>query len=164
MRRGIVAIAFLLAASCAHRVPAGPGPSNDAPWTGAWTNVVPPNHTGQTFTAISPVVDHVDIDVITGNPDHGASDTLTLTLLDAGGTPLGSVSRSFPAGTDGWQRFRFAPAVHVRRGDLLTIRVADTGKVLFGWRYTADTYAGGTSVMLSAPDPRFDFRFRVNAP
>ena len=144
--------------------PTPPGPSNEAPWDRAWTNVVPANHTGQTFTAIAPTVEHIDIDVITANPTYGASDTLTLTLLGRRGIVLGTVRRIFPRGTDGWQRFTFARPIHVSPHQLLTIRVADTNKVLFGWRYTLNTYPGGTAVLLGAADSRYDFRFRVNAP
>jgi len=155
MRNGIIALFLLLAVR--------PGPSNEAPWDHGWTNVVPPNHTGQTFTAISPSVGHIDIDVITANPTRGDSDVLTLTLLGPRGAVLVTATRTLARGTDGWQRFIFAKPVHVTPKEVLTIRVADTGMVLFGWRYTKDAYAGGTSVMLGAADPRYDFRFRVNA-
>ena len=157
-------VAILLAAALLMAPSPPPGPSNEAPWDRAWTNVVPPNHTGQTFTAISPSVAHVDIDVITANPTHGDRDSLTLTLLGRRGAVLGSVTRTLLRGTDGWQRFTVARPIHVNPREVLTIRVADTNKVLFGWRYTLNTYAGGTSIMIGAADARYDFRFRVNAP
>ena len=144
--------------------PSRPGPANEAAWAGGWTNVVPANHTGQTFTAGVRSIGHIDIDVITGNPTHGASDTLTLTLLGPRGRVLRTATRTLARGADGWQRFTFGKPVEVHPKDVLTIRVADTGTVLFGWRYTGNTYAGGTSVMLGAADPRYDFRFRVDAP
>ncbi len=101
--------------------------------------------------------------MITANPTRGDSDVLTLTLLGPRGAVLGTAMRTLVRGANGWQRFTFMKPVHVSPKEVLTIRVADTGMVLFGWRYTLDTYAVGTSVMLGAADPRYDFRFRVNA-
>lgn len=155
---------LMLAAGCGSgRGAARPGPSNDGAWAGGWTNLVPANHTGQTLQPTSPVINWIDLDILTGNPGRAASDTLTLTL-SIGGHPAATASRTLSDGFDGWARFTFASGVHVHPHSEVKIELSDSGAVLFGWRYGANDYADGTAILLGVPNPSFDFRFRVNAP
>ena len=61
----------------------------------------------------------------------------------------------------GWLNGR-AGGIDVTPGETLTLRLADTGAVLFGWRYGNDTYPKGHAVMLNRADRRFDFAFRAH--
>ena len=168
MKRLAVAVCLAVVMLVADSAVAGggrarPGPSNDGAWTGGWTNMVPVNHTGQTFEASSPFIESIDLDILTGNPGRTASDTLTLTLY-VDGRPVATASRTLFDGYDGWARFTFASAVHVRPNSTVRIEVSDSGSVLFGWRYGANDYADGQAILLGLANPNYDFRFRVNEP
>ena len=142
----------------------GPGPRFQlTPEETAWTNVVPPNQNGQTFTATRPHITGVEVALITGNPKPGGSDTLTLTLATLGGDVLAQVYRTLPSGTDGWVCFAMPPGgIDVTPGETLSLRLQDTGKVLLGWRYGQDGYPRGHALWAGRPDRRFDRAFRVH--
>jgi beta-lactamase regulating signal transducer with metallopeptidase domain len=142
----------------------GPGPRFVLnPGQKAWTNVVPPNQNGQTFTATRPHITGVEVDLITGNPSPGDRDTLTLTLATLGGDVLAQVHRTLVSGRDGWVCFAMPPGgIDVTPGETLALRLEDTGKVLFGWRYGLDGYPRGHALWLDRPDRRFDRAFRVH--
>ncbi len=160
MKRAIIAlsIAAMLLAGCRHT---RSGPSNNGSWIGGWTNMVPVNHTGQTFKPISPDINAIDLDIITGNPGRAASDDLTLTIYD-GTTVVGTSTVTLPDGADGWKRFSVTPPLRVRPHATYKMELRDTGKVLFGWRYNPDTYSDGVAIMLGVENPAYDFPFRVN--
>jgi beta-lactamase regulating signal transducer with metallopeptidase domain len=129
----------------------------------AWTNMVPPNQNGQTFTATRPRITGVEVDLITGNPKPGDRDTLTLTLATLGGDVLAQVHRTLASGRDGWVCFAMPPGgIDVTPGETLALRLEDTGKVIFGWRYGVDGYPRGHALWLNRPDRRFDRAFRVH--
>jgi beta-lactamase regulating signal transducer with metallopeptidase domain len=142
----------------------GPGPRFvPGPGDTAWTNVVPPNGNGQTFTATRSHITGIEVDVITGNPSPGDRDTLTLTFATLGGDVLAQVHRTLPSGTDGWVCFAMPPGgIDVRPGESLEVRLQDTGKVLLGWRYGQDGYPRGHALWAGRPDRRFDRAFRVH--
>jgi beta-lactamase regulating signal transducer with metallopeptidase domain len=142
----------------------GPGPRFLlAPEQTAWTNMVPPNQNGQTFTATRPHITGVEVDLITGNPRPGDRDTLTLTLATLGGDVLAQVHRTLASGRDGWVCFAMPPGgIDVTPGETLALHLEDTGKVIFGWRYGVDGYPRGHALWLNRPERRFDRAFRVH--
>jgi len=141
----------------------GPGPASEvAARESAWTNLVPENGTGQAFTATRSRITGIEVDLVTGNPQPNASDTLTLTLF-AHGDPLAEVEVPLESGHDGWLCFALPEGgIEVRPGEILVLRLHDTGKVIFGWRYRNDTYPRGHALMLHRADPHADFAFRVH--
>jgi hypothetical protein len=141
----------------------GPGPASEvAARDTAWTNLVPENGTGQAFTATRARITGIEVDLVTGNPQQDASDTLTLTLY-AHGDPLVEVDQFLESGHDGWLCFALPEGgIEVRPGEILVLRLHDTGKVIFGWRYRSDTYPRGHALMLHRADPHADFAFRVH--
>lgn len=139
-------------------------PRNEDPnWNKGWTNIVPPNRVGQTFVARASVIRRVDVNILTTENRSGPEDTLTLTILDENGNPIGVASQVVRAGFDGWLSFTFARpnGLRVNPGARLRLWLRDTGKVLFGWRYGLDRYHSGISFMGGKEDPRFDFLFRI---
>jgi hypothetical protein len=142
----------------------GPGPSSEvAARETAWTNLVPENGTGQAFTATGARITGIEVDLVTGNPQENASDTLTLTLSTHRGDLLAEVETSLESGQDGWLCFALPEGgVDVRPGEALVVRLRDTGKVIFGWRYRNDTYPRGHALILNRADPSADFAFRVH--
>jgi hypothetical protein len=143
---------------------AGPGPGfRLAAAAPGWTNVVPASGSGQTFVATRPHITGIEVDLVTANPKAGARDTLTLTLSTFAGDILTQVHRTLDSGREGWVCFPMPEGgIDVTPGDTLTLRLADTGAVLFGWRYGNDTYPKGHAVMLNRADRRFDFAFRAH--
>jgi hypothetical protein len=142
----------------------GPGPASElAAEDAGWTNLVPANGTGQTFTATRPRITGVEVDLVTGNAHAGAGDTLTLTLSTFRGDRLAEVAQPIAAGPAGWLCFALPHGgIEVTPGETLVLRLRDTGKVIFGWRYGKDTYPRGHALMVNRPRREFDFAFRVH--
>jgi hypothetical protein len=63
---------------------------NTDSWDGAWTNLV--NDVRQSFKPALPRLEAVEVELVLGNPEN-AKDRLTLTVLDADGTVLSTVSK-----------------------------------------------------------------------
>ncbi len=146
------------------RSPSFPQPRNDGDdWKGGWSNIVADNHMRQTFASVKESVQAIEVAVLTVNTNRpGASDMLTLTLLDERGTTLSSVSNRVSCGQDGWIEFVLPQEVKVERGQMLAIELSDTGLVLFGWKYSGDQYPNGERVMFKdKSDSRTDWLFRV---
>ncbi len=140
----------------------GPGSRADARQAG-WTNLVPENGTGQAFTATRARITGIEIFLVTGNPREGASDTLTLTLSTHRGDELAEVEATVESGQAGWLCFPMPEGgVDVRRGEALVVRVRDTGKVIFGWRYGDAANPRGHALMLNRANPAADFAFHVH--
>jgi hypothetical protein len=73
-------------------------------------------------------------------------------------------SQTFTPLVYGVLRFDFtSPDVMVTPGIALHLRVEDTNKDVFGWRYGRNTYPGGSAYFNGAPwnNGAFDFRFRT---
>jgi hypothetical protein len=154
----------LVLVSCT-KSPSLPQPRNDgADRKSAWSNIVPENHMRQTFVSAKKSVRSIEVAVLPANPTTPpTSDSLTLTLLDELGQPLSSVSRIVPGGYDGWLEFVFPHEVKVNVGQKLMFELADTGRVIFGWKYSQDHYSGGERVCFKdKPDKLTDWLFRVN--
>lgn len=127
-----------------------------------WTNMIPPNGVGQSFTPTLDNLTAVEISIVTGNDTGLSSERLTASVWELGGTAaLGEASIDVTAGFDGWLRFDFSPAISLTPGQQVLLRVEDEGFVTFGWHYALDTYAGGEQYFLLAPKPEFDFFFRT---
>jgi hypothetical protein len=130
----------------------------------AWSNIVPENHMRQTFVSEKKSIRSIEVAVLPVNPTAPpTSDTLTLTLLDEQGQTLSSVSKTVPGGHNGWIEFVFPGKVKVNVGQKLMFELADTGRVIFGWKYRQDYYADGERVCFKdKPDQRTDWFFLVN--
>jgi hypothetical protein len=164
--------ACLFAADCHRRVALGIRPiisqldqSNTPPWDGGWSIIgrgSPAERFAQTFTPLKSRLTAVEIDVMTGNRGRGGDD-ITVTVVQ-GDRVLATVSRPVAEGFDGMLRFDFpAPGIMVRPGTALQLRVEDTNKNVFGWRYGLNTYPGGVAYFDGAPwnNGAVDFRFRT---
>jgi len=142
----------------------GSEPGNEDPsWDGGWTNIVPANHTGQTFIAKSSIFWSVEVAVLTTPNTSAKTDTISMKIFSEVGQVLTKVSKTVDSGFDGWLRFEVpGGGLQVVPGQKLIIRLEDTGRVLFGWKYGENKYPNGTAIMLGVEDPRFDFLFRIN--
>jgi hypothetical protein len=141
----------------------GPGPgSRVAAGEPGWTNVVPANDNGQTFTATRPRITGIEVEIVTGNPRDDASDTLTLAVTTARGDVLAEVEQTITSGEAGWLCFAMPQeGIDVRPGEALVLRLRDTGKVIFGWRYGKSAYRGGHTLMRNF-DRSISFAFHVH--
>jgi hypothetical protein len=140
------------------------GPSNEDPnWREGWTNIVPPNHTGQSFIAKDPTLSAIEVALVTTDNKIADKDVVTLKILSADGRELIRLSRALNAGFNGWLRFDLpGQGLKVVPSEKLIIRLEDTGKVVFGWKYSLDKYPEGTAILAGKEDKRYDFLFRVN--
>jgi hypothetical protein len=169
---GLLASAAFAADPCEGPGPASPAsPASDAAGAapqeverqGGWTNLVPANGTGQTFTATRPRITGIEVDLVTGNANPGAGDTLTLTVSTFRGDRLAEVAQAVASGHQGWLCFALPHGgIEVTPGETLVMRLRDTGKVIFGWRYGNDTYPRGHALMVNRARREFDFAFRVH--
>ena len=140
------------------------GPSNeDIDGSEGWTSIIPPNRTGQSFIAKSRTLSSIEVALLTtGNRTEG-KEIVTMKILSEDGRTLTRVSRSIGVGFNGWLRLELrGKGLKVVPGQKLVIRLEDTGKVLFGWKYSSDKYSDGTAIMLGKEDKRYDFLFRVH--
>ena len=137
--------------------------SNLPPWAGGWTNINPaPDGLAsmwQTFTPGRPSITAVEIDILTVTPGQG-DDTLTVEIAK-GGQILASAVRYVENGFDGLLRFEFAEAVAVMHGELYELKVRDTGKTRFGWKYALNTYDGGSRYVFASERPGTDWFFQT---
>jgi len=141
----------------------GPGPgSRVAAGDPGWTNIVPGNDHGQTFTATRPRITGIEVELVTGNLRQDDSDTLTLALTTPRGDVLAEAEQTVESGEAGWLCFALPQGgIDVRPGETLVLRLRDTGKVIFGWRYGRSTYRGGHTSMRNL-DPSTSFAFHVH--
>ena len=139
--------------------------SNEPAWQGGWTNINPDDQVGQTFVTQHPLIMVVEINIImTANPGSGG-DTITMKLINEDGQLIASSSVIVPEGYDGWLPFNLArEGIEVPAGDKLTLRMEDTGKTVFGWKYGGDdTYPQGSRLFFGSPMDG-DFMFRTYRP
>jgi hypothetical protein len=105
-----------------------------------------PVRTAQTFQPSLPVLNAIDVDIITGNPGYGP-DTITMRVRNSGGTVIASASRYVLVGQSGPLRFQFSDSgVAVTPGATYTMEVEDTGRGTFGWEYGLDPYPRGQAL------------------
>ena len=105
----------------------------------------------QSFVPTLPCLVAVDVDLRTGNPGRGG-DTVTLLVIGAGGQALTSVSQFVQEGFDGLLHFDLpGSGIGVTPGSILRIRLQDTGKVVFHWRYRENTYSQGQAFIFGMP-------------
>jgi len=137
--------------------------SNLPEWAGGWTHVNPTTDgqatMWQTFTPGRPSMTAVEIDVLTISPGRG-DDTLTVEIAKDGQL-LASVDRSAQDGIDGLLRFDFVQPVLVVPEQLYELRVRDTGKTRFGWKYASNTYDRGSRYVFAQERPNTDWFFQT---
>jgi hypothetical protein len=116
----------------------------EPPWTEGFSYINPATDVGQSFVPSYPILTAVEVNIRTANPARG-DDTLTLEIRDGEGTVLASGSMDVENGFDGWLRFDLEEGADVPVGLPLVIRLADSGGVVFGWKYFGgDYYESGT--------------------
>ena len=135
---------------------------NDPPWSGAATNFIPANNMGQSFTLNGSDILTVEVAVVTRNPGRGG-DTVTLMILSEGGSVLSELLAFVNEGSDEWLRFEIpGGGLKVTPGSKLSIKLQDTGKVVFFWKYGLNTYPDGSAIFFDSPSPDRDFFFTIN--
>jgi len=139
--------------------------SNLPPWAGGWTHINPTAdgqaNMWQTFTPGHSNITAVEIDILTVNPGRG-EDTLTVEIAK-NGQILASADRFVQDGFDGLLRFEFAEAVAVESGELYELKVRDTGKTRFGWKFASNTYDSGSRYVFASERPDSDWLFQTYA-
>jgi hypothetical protein len=134
--------------------------ANTAAWTKGWTNLV--NDARQTFTPSLPRLTNVEVDLVVANPGP-SEDTVTMTLLDAGGESLAAVSKTVPVADCGQVLFVFpSPGLEVSPGQVYSLRL--NGGSLFGWKYVVGGYEKGAAWFNGKPllpNTRSTFLFRT---
>lgn len=127
-------------------------------WSRAFDYIASALLTKQTFVPALPVLAAVEVDIFTANPDRG-DDTITMEILDDDGAALASVSVDVVAGFDGWLRFDIEGGLDVTVGSTLTIRLSDTGNMVFGWKYVeGNMYQPGSRTRYESAGGDFLFR------
>jgi hypothetical protein len=103
-------------------------------WQGAAANVMPVNQASQSVIPRLPALTAVEIGLLTGNPGHG-SDVLTLEVLGPQDVVLFTGAAQVPDPFDGYLRFPVRPSLKVTPGARYLVRVHDSGKCVFHWKY-----------------------------
>ena len=115
---------------------------------------------GQSFVPEKSLLVAVAVEITRGSRGVGA-DTITMKIIGEGEEILVSSSIHVCEFFQGWLRFDMPQqGVTVDAGKPLVIRLEDTGKGGFGWRYGGDTYPSGSRVFLGSPQDG-DFFFRT---
>ena len=117
--------------------------SNEPSWTGGWSNIAPYNCVGQSFVPKYPVLVAVEVGILAGNSGRGG-DSITLTIIGTDGKTITTTSTYVSESFEGWLRFDISGGVNVAVGEETIIRLADTGKIVFGWKRAGDTYSSGS--------------------
>ncbi len=163
--RAYAAIALFLALVSAGAGDEQIDQSNLPEWTGGWTHVNPTADgqatMWQTFTPACANLTAVEIDILAPNPGRG-DDVLTVEIATAG-VVLASAESSVEDGFDGLLRFEFPEAVPLVPEQVYDLRVRDTGKGQFGWKYGSNTYERGSRFVFAQERPGSDWFFRTCA-
>jgi hypothetical protein len=133
--------------------------ANTAIWNRAWT--VASNDLRQTFIPALPFLMAVEVDLVLGNPGP-ASDRVSLTIYDANGSDIASVSQDVSAAGVDRVRFVFPHQVAVTIGQTYAIRVSS--HTTFGWKYVVGGYERGAGTFNGRPllnGTRATFLFRT---
>lgn len=133
---------------------------NAPQWTGGACNVIPVNNVSQIFTPTLPTLLAVEIGLRTGTAGSGG-DTVTMEIFDHK-IKIFSDSIAVAEGFDDFLRFNMTPPLAVGLGKPLTIRVRDTGKNVFHWKYCGgNTYGRGNALFCGKPFDTNDFFFKT---
>lgn len=139
--------------------------SNAPEWAGGWTNVNPVGEgqaaMWQTFMPSRSNLTAVEIDILTISPGRG-DDVLTVEIARDGAV-VASTERLVKEGLDGFMRFEFPEAVPLVPEQTYELKVRDTGKGQFGWKYGSDTYDRGSRHVFAQPRLGTDWFFRTYA-
>lgn len=135
---------------------------NEPAWTGAAVNIAPENEVTQTIVPALPLLTRIEVALKTGNPGRGG-DQITLTLTDADGMQRVTQTQLVKEGFDGFLQFLLpGGGESVTPGRPITIRLSDTGKVVFWWKYAGgDPYRAGKASFHGAAFKDNDFLFRT---
>ena len=137
--------------------------SNLPEWAGGWTHVNPTSEgqaaMWQTFRPACTNVIAVAIDILTNNPGQG-DDVLTVEIAKDGDV-LASAESSVADGFDGLLRFEFLEAVPLIPEQIYELKVRDTGKTRFGWKYGPNTYERGSRYVFAQERPGSDWFFQT---
>jgi len=135
--------------------------ANDVFWSGGSTNIAPASKAGQGIVPSCNNISSVEIALTTLNSGRGDDVVTTRVLRD--GSQIASTQRDLPQDFDGWVKFEFNPVIEVTRGEDLILQVEDTGKIVFGWKLSSDTYPNGTSLFFGNVNAAQDRLFRTSA-
>ncbi|WP_199873496.1 hypothetical protein [Ideonella sp. A 288] len=166
-----VAVRIIAAVACAIALAVTPpvaragetqDQANEPAWTGGAVNVTPGNKVGQTVVPKLPLLTGVSLALKTGNRGRGG-DKLTLSVMTASGQALATVGVTIQEGTEDWVRFSMPGAgLAVTPQQPLTLRLQDTGKNVFWWKYKGgNTYPAGGTTFGGKPFSDNDFLFRT---
>ena len=113
----------------------------------------------QTFQVSRPGLTAVEIGLVTGNPGYG-DDTITVEIAHSDQV-LASTSQLVQDGFSGLLRFDFPTVLPVVPGQQYELRVHDTGKLTFGWKFAGDTYGQGERYVSSQENAGTDWFFQT---
>ena len=134
-------------ASAVPGVSMKPDQVNATRWDKAWTNLV--NDAEQTFTPSLPRLLGVEVELVLANPGD-KDDDLTLTVMDAKGTPLAVVTQTVQSSDCEHTMFVIPrDGIDVTPGQ--TYRLELTGGTLFGWKYVIGGYEKGAPTFNGKP-------------
>jgi hypothetical protein len=134
---------------------------NAPEWKGGAVNISPSNQVRQTFTPTLPKLVAVELGLRTGNAGRGG-DQITMDILDRNNNILFTGSAFISEGFEGFFRFNVSSqGVPVEIGKPLTIRVQDTGKIVFFWKYSdGNKYTRGDAFFCGNLFGSNDFYFK----
>lgn len=134
--------------------------SNNPAWTGGAVNIAPANTVSQSFVPSLPVLTGVTVALKTGNKGKGG-DQVTLKIFNAGGQQLASSTATLNEGFDAFWRFTLpGGGISVTPGQPLTMRLQDTGKSVFWWKYKGgNLYPAGKAMFHGSEFSDNDFYF-----
>ncbi|MDI6448074.1 GLUG motif-containing protein [Anaerobaca lacustris] len=161
--RACVAIPLFLALVCPATAAEQIDQSNLPEWGGGWTHVNPTADgqavMWQTFTPACTSLTAVEIDILTVNPGRG--DDVLIVEIARDGVVLASAERSVEDGFDDLLRVEFPEVMPLVPEQVYDLRVRDTGKGQFGWKYGSNTYERGGRFVFAQERPGTDWFFRT---
>src|SRR5271157_2496492 len=164
--RAVLILVALSVPACRGQVWSVLDQANASAWTGGATNIALANTVSQTFVPSLSCLIAVEVGLKTGNSGQGG-DRVTLQILNSAGVELISTSDDLPEGYEGFRRFNLAGGgtqngLSVTPGQSLTIRLQDTGKGVFVWKYNSgNTYPPGQAYFHGSPFQNNDFLFKT---
>ena len=159
----VIIVSYLLLTLGVHQVYGHglPDQINDPQWGGGWTNIQPSNQVEQTFVPSKSVLAGIDVAIITANPGTG-DDHLTMMIIDAKGNLLTSNTVYVSDGFNNWLHFDIPGGnLALEVGTIYSLRLQDTGKLTFGWKYAGNTYPYGNRVFYGNSYERHDYFFKT---
>jgi hypothetical protein len=138
-----------------------PDQVNVAGWNKAWTNLV--NDVEQTFVPSMPRLMAAEVELLVGNGKEGSEDDLTLSIMNAAGDQLVSITQIVQT-SDCEQSVFVLPesGIEVTPGE--TYRIKLSGGSVFGRKYVVGGYPKGAATFNGKPLPkkaRSTFLFRT---